>query len=175
MKIVVVASKNPVKVGAARDAFHAMFPNEEFDIRGRSIDSDVSDQPMSDDETYQGAVERVERAKEQHPEADFWIGMESGITEVNGGMEVFGWTVVRTTDQAGQSRTVSLTIPPRMAELIRGGMDMASADDEVFNREDSGRGTGTMGLLTGEVLGRQHMFLHATICALVPFRNPDLF
>jgi len=50
MKIV-VASKNPVKIEAALQGFQAMFPDEQFEAEGVSAKSEVSDNPMSHEES----------------------------------------------------------------------------------------------------------------------------
>ena len=72
MKIV-VASFNPVKVGAVRAAFAACFPGERLDIESIAVPSGVPDQPMSDAETLAGARNRVRNAREARPDADFCL------------------------------------------------------------------------------------------------------
>lgn len=59
MKKIIVASKNPVKVHAVEQAFGKMFPDEIFEIEGVSVLSGVSEQPLSNEETYTGAMNRV--------------------------------------------------------------------------------------------------------------------
>ena len=54
IKKVVVASHNPVKVTAVENAFAKMFDDSKFSIESVSVESDVSDQPFRDGETYQG-------------------------------------------------------------------------------------------------------------------------
>jgi len=53
---VIVASKNPVKVNASRAGFETYF--EAVDLESCEVDSEVSDQPMSDAETLDGGVPR---------------------------------------------------------------------------------------------------------------------
>ena len=89
MKKIVVASKNPVKINAVRDAFEKMFPNEVFNMEGISVSSGVSDQPISDTETLQGALNRAGNAEKENLHADFWVGIEGGIEEKNSEMEAF--------------------------------------------------------------------------------------
>ena len=67
MKKIVVASKNPVKINATLDGFLRMFPDEQFEIVGVSAASEVSDQPMNDDETYRGAFNRANNAEIADP------------------------------------------------------------------------------------------------------------
>ena len=42
-------------------------------------------------------------------------------------------------------------------------------------RVKSGRGSGTIGQLTGGLLTRQDSYEHAALCALVPLLNPQLY
>ena len=72
MKTIILASNNPVKIQAALQGFQRMFPGEEFTIREVSVPSGVSDQPFSDQETYRGAVNRVDGAIKMDSEAAFW-------------------------------------------------------------------------------------------------------
>ena len=53
-----VASTNPVKVGAVQQALAACFPDRAVEVEGCSVPSGVADQPMSDDETKRGAMNR---------------------------------------------------------------------------------------------------------------------
>ena len=56
---VVVASKNPVKIEASRAAFAALLPDADLQMSSISVESGVSDQPTSDEETRRGAKNRA--------------------------------------------------------------------------------------------------------------------
>ncbi|WP_337236846.1 DUF84 family protein, partial [Salmonella enterica] len=59
MRKIIIASQNPAKVNAVRSAFSTVFPDQEWEFIGVSVPSEVADQPMSDEETKQGALNRV--------------------------------------------------------------------------------------------------------------------
>ena len=80
--LIIVASTNPVKIKAATLGFQKVFPFKTVNVKGVSVDSGVSDQPKTDDETLTGATNRVKAAAKAYPEADFWIGLEGGIAKV---------------------------------------------------------------------------------------------
>lgn len=82
MTTIVVASTNPVKIAAVKRGFGNMFPDTKFTIEGVSVASCVSHQPMSNSETEKGALSRVENAKKARPNADFWVGIEGGTSDV---------------------------------------------------------------------------------------------
>lgn len=173
---VIVASENPVKVNAAREAFAVMFPDEEFSVEGVAVDSGVNDQPQTDEETFAGAMNRLSRVREAAPEVDFWVGIEGGIEDKDGETEVFAWIVVESREgKFGKGRTGTFFLPPKLTKLVREGKELKVADDMVFARADSGRTNGTVGILTGDIIDRTHYYVHALVLALVPFRNPDLY
>jgi len=94
MKKVIIASKNPVKVNATKKAFENVFPAEHFEFIGLQVPSFVSDQPMSDEETLEGAINRAENAKLARKDADFWVGIEGGIETDGINMDAFGWMII---------------------------------------------------------------------------------
>jgi inosine/xanthosine triphosphatase len=77
-KTIIVASHNPVKLNATIRGFERMFPGENFKIEGADIASLVSNQPLSDAETYRGALNRAQSAARIFPAADYWVGIEGG-------------------------------------------------------------------------------------------------
>jgi inosine/xanthosine triphosphatase len=176
MKKIVVASKNPVKLNATLTAFQKMFPKEEFSLEGVSVDSGVSDQPLSDDETYQGASNRAANAKTAVPDADFWVGLEGGVESKGTDMESFAWMVIESKiGLRGKGRTGTFFLPPAIADLIRQGKELGEADDIVFGQTNSKQATGALGLLTGDVVTRGDYYEMTMDFALIPFKNPDLY
>ena len=84
---IIVASKNPVKIASASEGFMRMFPEETFEFVGVSVPSGVSDQPMSNEETLTGAMQRAENASKDTPDADFWVGLEGGCEDAVHGLD----------------------------------------------------------------------------------------
>lgn len=176
MKKIVVASENPVKINATLTGFQKMFPNEEFEAIGVAVQSGVRDQPLSDDETYQGALNRADNAQKHTPKADFFVGLEGGLEEKDSDMEAFAWIVVKTT--AGiysKGRTGTFFLPPPVTALIREGKELGEADDIVFKQNNSKQAGGAVGILTDGVVDRAGYYTQAVIFALIPVKNPELF
>ena len=84
IKKIIVASSNPVKSEAVFKGFQRMFPNQQFSIVGKSISSNVPDQPIGDHETLQGARNRAHSARLAFPQADYWAGLEGGLDRFEG-------------------------------------------------------------------------------------------
>lgn len=174
MKIV-VASLNPVKIRATRKGFKKMFGIEQVEAIGVSVPSGVSDQPMTQAETLEGAVNRAHRAKDAHADADYWVGIEGGLEETAAGMEVFAWIVICSQSREGKARTATFMLPPAVIELIHQGLELGDADDQVFGVDNSKQAGGALGLLTKNVVNRTWLYVPAVILALVPFVNEELY
>jgi inosine/xanthosine triphosphatase len=155
MKRVVVASANPVKINTTEIGFAKMFPEETFEVVGLSAPSQVSNQPMSGEETLNGAMNRANNVSQLATEADYWVGIEGGLERVNEELEAFAWVVVKSKDgRTGKGRTGSFFLPQKVAELIKQGKELGEADDIVFGTTNSKQSNGAVGILTGNVLTR---------------------
>ena len=144
---VTVASLNPVKLACVKKSFEKVFKGKDVSVRGVSISSGVSDQPMGDEETLQGALNRSQGALEKYrdsqldagdlPQAEistahYFVGIEGGATDDGTQMECMAWIVVRdTSGRIGRARTGTFQLPKKVRELVLGGMELGPADDQV--------------------------------------------
>ena len=173
---VVVASQNPVKINTTEIGFAKMFPNDIYRVRGVNAPSGVPDQPVGDEEILQGATNRAENVSTLTPEADYWVGIEGGVQEMHGLMEVYAWVVVKSKKgQVGKGKTGTFILPQKIVELVRQGKELGEADDIVFGKTNSKQANGAVGILTGDCLTRTTFYEQAVILALIPFKNPELY
>jgi len=174
MITVAVKSRNPVKVNAARLGCGELLgaPVNALGVDGAS---GVRAQPVGDEETMDGALNRARAALAAVPEAEFGIGLEGGVVDIDGVLYCCAWcAVVRRSDgRAGLASTGRCELPPRVAELVRGGMELGAADDLVFGRNNSKQGEGAVGLLTRGAIDRTQLYVPAVTMALVQFLNED--
>jgi inosine/xanthosine triphosphatase len=169
---VVIASRNPVKVGASRDAFKTLFPGDTIEMSSVSVESGVSDQPMSDEETRRGARNRTAYASTAMPDADYWVGMEGGIEVIDDQLMAFAWMAVKgASGEISEARSVTLPLPPAVRELVESGLELGDANDRVFATVNSKQGGGAYGLLTGGLYTRESVYRQTLIIALTPFVN----
>lgn len=169
---VVVASKNPVKIGAASEAFSAVFPDESIVVSGIEVDSGVGDQPESDASTREGARARASRACEAEPGADFWVGLEGGVEVIDEQLMAFAWMAVKgRVGSISEARSPTLPLPPAVKELVDTGMELGKANDRVFSTVNSKQGGGAYGLLTNGRYTREGIYTQTLIIALTPFVN----
>jgi inosine/xanthosine triphosphatase len=175
MKTVVVASTNPVKAQAVRLGFERMFDGEQFSYHLVLTPSGISDQPVSDQETLLGAMNRAQAASLQLPKADFWVGVEGGVENHSNEMSAFAWVVVKSGVQYGKARSGAFFLPAAVVDLIRQGKELGESDDLIFGRANSKLENGAIGLLTGDVIDRAQLYAQTVVMALIPFKNPDLY
>lgn len=171
---------NPIKIQAAKNGFEKMFPTLEFEFVGVSVLSNVADQPFSNDETILGAKNRADNASNEIKDADFYIGIEGGIEQINNEMEAFAWVVVKSVGKYGKAkygkaRTGTFFLPREVVELIKSGKELGEADDIVFKRKNSKQKNGAVGILTGDIIDRTRYYTEAVILALIHFRNVNLY
>ena len=176
-----------MKVNAGRLAFASIFGSEEGDeasleVEGFNVSSGVPDQPVGEEQTREGALNRAIRCYDEfiaaHGNApDFAVGMEGGIDGMNEGdtMKCFAVMCVYNGTSKGFARTATFDLPEKIGVLVRGGMELGSADDEVFKTVNSKQGQGTVGALTNGVISRTDYYVPAIVLAHVPFNFPTLY
>lgn len=175
LKRVIIASQNPVKINSVKNGFEKMFPEGKFIFEGITFPSGVSDQPMTNDETMLGALNRATSAKSAIAEADFWIGIEGGLERVGAEMEAFAWVVIKSNTSTGKARTGTFFLPPEVIKLINEGKELGDADDIVFGHSNSKQKMGAVGILTHGLIDRTAYYTEAVILALIPFKNKKLY
>ena len=166
MSSVIIASTNPVKIAATKGGFKAVLPDKKFSFTGISVPSGVSAQPMTDQETLAGATNRAINAQSAHPTADYWVGLEGGIHQVNGVHHSFAWVAVRNKDHLEVSRTATFTLPAKVSQLIDQGIELGFAMDQAYAVRDVKHTMGAVGILTDNLITRTSLYQPAVIIAL---------
>jgi inosine/xanthosine triphosphatase len=172
---VIVASNNPVKINAVKAGFEKVFPDEKFTISGVAVASNVSDQPMTQNETKKGALNRAENARKNTGDASYWVGIEGGIQDSDTGMESFAWVYILSEKTVGVAKTASFFLPKQVADLVHMGIELGEANDIVFDKHNSKQQNGAVGLLTANLIDRTGYYTDAVILALIPFFNEALY
>lgn len=173
---VAVASKNPVKIEAAQKAFALVFPDVDFQFAGFSVDSGVPDQPVGDEETLQGARNRLEHVKELAPDSDYFVAMEGGLIPDGDSFYATAWFVAENKGGVqGKARAATFDLPPSISKLIHDGMELGHATDQIFGESNTKHKNGAVGFLTNDIITRTVYYTHPLVCCLCPFVNPDLY
>lgn len=182
---VAVGSANPAKIRAAQNGASKALFEAEVEAHGFDVPSGVSNQPIGDDETLTGAIQRAKASYEAYTTKngvvpDFSIGLEGGVlvTEVDGEkiMECFAWMAVYDGKVIGKARTGTFILPKVIRDLVLiEGLELGEADDRVFKTYNSKQKGGSVGQFTKGVIDRSQYYEHAIILAFIPFHWPELF
>lgn len=173
-----VASKNPVKVTAAHQAFSLVFPNHTIHCEGMEIESGVAEQPMSEKETLLGAKNRVRYCAEHdhNKEEDYFVAMEGGVEKNEEGAETFAYVAISGRDgKIHTGRSASLTLPNSIYLRLKNGEELGDVMDDVFQVENVKQKGGAIGLLTNNRATRESVYTQSIVLALAPILHPDLY
>ncbi len=171
MKTVIIASENPVKLQATKFAFEAVFPGETFSFLVEKVDSGVADQPMSDEETLQGALNRLDVISKKP--ADFWVALEGGAQDRDGEIWTFAWAAIREGNKTGKARSATFQLPTSITRLLAEGKELGEATDMVFSLKNSKQTLGTVGVLTNGAIDRAALYRQPVILALAAIVHPS--
>jgi inosine/xanthosine triphosphatase len=174
IRLIAVGSTNPVKLSAARAVLAPLAPSARID--GVAVASTVSEQPFGDEETIRGALARAAAARDALG-AELGIGIEGGVVEqADGEMRTCAWAgVVDAHGRSGVGGSLALLLPRRVAQMIRDGLELGHAMDEMVGERDTKRGKGAVGILTGDLVDRQRAYEVLVTYALAPFLTPQLY
>ncbi len=175
--IFAVGSTNPVKVQAVRDGAGLLLAELlGIEVIAARLDSGVSAQPVGDEEMIAGALQRAQAALGVHPQADYGVGLEGGVVELREDMFATAWCVVAHRDgRQGSASTGNFLLPPQVVDLVRQGIELGHACDQIFGTQNSKHNLGTTGILTHGKYTRAQYYAPAVTLALIPFVNAELF
>ncbi len=175
MKIL-IGTKNPTKIEGAKRAFKHYF--DDFEIEGISVGSEVSDEPLNN-EIYLGATNRIKGlkkyAKENNIQADYYIAIESGITNLLGDWLLLN---IATIEDKDGNRSIGSSAGFPVAEKYLDEIintDLGKVMDKIFNENDLRSKKGGISLLTRDVISRYDQTEDAFVMALTKFINGDLW
>lgn len=169
---VLIGTKNPGKVQGAKEAFDKFY--KDVEVTGVPVPSNVSEEPVNE-EIYQGARNRVDNlityAKENNVEADFFVGIESGITNLLGKWVIINIAVIK--DKNGYESwgtSPAFPVPNKYVnDIIE--KDLGIVMDEIFDGDGLKNGKGGISFLTNDVISRIDLTRGAFIMALTQFIN----
>lgn len=170
---VAVGSTNPVKLAAVRAVFQRLEPRTHVD--GIAVASRVPDQPIGDAQTIEGATNRAHAARAAL-DADLGVGIEGGVVDAAGGMRTCAWAVVVTrTGEAHAGGSLSMPLPDAVAALIRRGVELGHAIDQLMGTSNIKHGAGAVGVLTEGLVNRQDAYETILSYALAPVLGHDTY
>ena len=173
---VLIGTQNPAKIQGAKEAFERYF--DSFEIEGIPVSSGVGDEPVNE-EIYTGAKNRVNNlityTKENNIDADYYIGIESGITNLLGKWVIINIAVIK--DKNGYESfgtSPAFPVPDKYVQEII-DTDLGKVMDKIFEQKNIGKSKGGIGFLTHDKITRYDLTRGAFTMALTQFVNEDVW
>ncbi len=173
---VLIGTTNPGKIQGAKEALDVFF--KDVDIEGIKVPSNVSDQPVNE-ETLQGARNRVnnliEYAKENNVEADYFLGVESGICNVYNTWMIVNFAVIK--DNSGYESVGIGPAFPVPSSYVRKiiSTSLGQVLDKVYSSSELGKGKGGVNALTHDSISRIDIAKEAFIMAMTQYANGNIW
>lgn len=156
--LIAIGTKNKAKTAAVEVVAAQYF--EQCTFTHISVPSGVSEQPFSDAETRQGAINRAIHAREATG-ADMGFGLEGGVYELDGVMYCCNWGAVALQDGTVISSSgASFVLPEEIAVKLRNGEELGPVMDVFTKTKDSRHHVGAIGIFTEGLVDRKVMFEH---------------
>ena len=171
---VLIGTTNPNKIEGAKEALSNYF--KDFEIEGIKVPSGVSEEPVNDD-IYKGALNRVNNlinyAKENNIDAQYFLGVESGITNSLGAWGIVSIAVIKDKNGIESFGTSPMfPVPIKYVDEII-NTDLCKIMDKLFNQTNVGHGKGGICFLTHGVIDRTHLNKEAFVMALTKYINEE--
>lgn len=148
-----IGSKNIVKIKAAEE----ILTPYGFEVIAEEVESLVSAQPKSDEETIKGAENRALAL----PKDGIRIGLEAGVENLCDTLYLTNWGVLITLDDekiiAGGTR---IPLPNEIKNLIEKGYELSDAMELYFKTKDIKHHNGAIGYFTCDMVKRVDIFKH---------------
>lgn len=177
MMEVLVGSENPVKIVAAKEVFSKYF--DQVKVTGIEVSSKVSAQPINE-ETFEGAKNRALELKKLNEKenlgADFFVGIEGGITKLYSKWFTLGvGCVIDSQGRVGYGVSPYFELPESFVEQLLSGSELGQVMEKISGKDNIRQREGAIGFLSKGVMDRKNLYIHSLIVALVPFLNKDLY
>jgi len=174
MKIL-VGTKNPVKLEAAKEAFELY--HETVEVISLEVDSGVKTQPINE-ETYLGAENRALALKKLNSResfgADYMIGIEGGIKETFGRWFAFGCMCL--IDKHGNKSfgtSAHFQLPQNVVKRLLNGEELGHVMDDIQNEKNTKQKLGAIGYFTEGKMNRKELYIPGIISAIIPFLHVE--
>jgi len=168
-----VGSTNPAKVEAVRRILAQLAPG--CLVEPIDVPSGVGDMPLGEEAVRAGALARA-RAALDRSEADVAFGLEGGAILEDQNAWLTGHVAAVTRDgRLGEAAWGRMLLPHVAAERLRRGEELGDIIDDLFERRESKRQAGAIGILTEGAMSRTDAFAYLVAMACAPFLHPELY
>jgi len=174
MKIAIWTLREP-KIQAIKEAIKACpyFSQKEIEYIAQKVPSDVSDMPLSLEETMKGAQNRARNLKNIWVEADFYVGLEWGTFKVGDRTFLLGVVYVENSVWEGHfGLSPAIEVPKKIEKMLyEEGKELGPIMEELSGVVDIRSKNGSMWAWSDDMLTRKEEFVLAFQAAISPFYN----
>ncbi len=150
---IAIGSTNPIKVQAVKNAI----ANDEIKIISTHASSEVSLQPLSDEETLQGAINRAKDCLEKS-EAQLAIGLEAGVVFLNDHVFLCHWgAIIDRHQNIYFTNGPIILLPDSYKEALLGGQILEDIMYGSTGIQNLGSKKGAIGVFTQDRLNREQV------------------
>src|SRR5699024_9073244 len=136
----VIGSTNQTKIKAVK----AVFP--EANVHTASAPSDISAQPIGDNETLLGAMNRAKYLREIYPEM-YGVGLEGAVMYVANQLFLNRWGVRMTpNEQVYTAAGARIPLPDEISEKLNQRIELSTLMDDFTNKENVRNREGAIGI-----------------------------
>lgn len=168
-----MGSTSDSKLRATRAVFARIDP--QASVEAVPVDSAVSEQPIGDQETVAGALQRA-RESRRIADADFGVGIEGGVHQDDRGVWLSAWVaVVDREGREGLGGGLRVMLPGWIANRAMAGEPVGDIVDRLLDKRDAHEALGVIGLLTRRLVDRQAALEQGLLAALAPFLSADMY
>lgn len=151
---IMIGSTNPTKVKACE----LIFP--EHETIGVAVESNVSPQPFSDEETRQGAINRAQRSAKLHSDG-FGVGLEGGVMFVSDELYLCNWgALVTPTGEVFTASGARIVLPKEFVVDLKNGEELGDIMANYAKKANVRSKEGAVGIFTNDLIDRSEMFTH---------------
>ncbi|UOQ46113.1 DUF84 family protein [Halobacillus salinarum] len=151
---VYIGSQNPTKKAAVKSEF----PEDE--IIGVDVESKVSAQPFSDEETLEGAINRARECAAMK-KADLGIGLEGGVMEIGEDLYLCNWgALIDHRENLYTASGARIRLPDEIKKELEKGLELGEVMDRYTAKQNVRKNEGAIGIFTNGAIIREEMFQH---------------
>lgn len=179
--IIAIGSTNKIKVQAVEEVAREYSIIADAELLSFEVSSGVSEQPLSLNETVQGAKNRAKNAFEACGQCKYSIGLESGLMEIaeskTGFME-FSVCCIYDGQEFYFGQSCAFELPQQIIDLITNQkLDLCEACYQLglTSNPQLGAAEGIIGILTKGRITRKDYTKQSIMTALIQLENAEVY
>lgn len=190
--LVLIGSKNPVKIKAVQSVFNSFFPNPIFEFHSYDSPSQVSPQPWGNEETIQGAMNRAKNVKSLYLDECknsnhkitphiFCVGIEAGLIPIpyslSGYFDVQFCVIIDENGHISLGSGSGWEYPKSIITELKKdpNLEIGTIMGRLGNDPDVKNKNGAIGYYTHNRITRPILTEQCVQMALIPFLNTNLY